>query len=66
MQKNVSSGPHAIHIEKRDASKISTAVRRLCGQPSTGPNGVAAQSTAARSRPISWSARKTTDILSNC
>ncbi|GHE93090.1 hypothetical protein GCM10018772_16070 [Streptomyces fumanus] len=36
-----------------------TAVRRLCGQLSGGPSGVAAQSTAARSRPISGSAVNT-------
>ena len=56
MQKNVSCGPQAIHIGKRDDSRMSTAVCRLCGQDPGGPSGVAAQSTAARSRPTSSSA----------
>ena len=37
MQKNVSSGPHAIHIGNRDDSRMLTAVRRLCGQPDGEP-----------------------------
>ena len=45
MQKNVSSGPHAIHIENRDESRMLTAVRRLCGQPAGSPRGVADQFT---------------------
>ncbi len=47
----MSSGPHAIHMENRDASMIRTTEIRLCGHCSGGPRGVDAQSTAARSRP---------------
>ena len=59
LQKNVRSGPHAIHIANRDVSRIRTAVMRLGGQPASGPTPVAAQSTASRSRPTSPPARST-------
>ena len=39
MQKKVSRGPHAIHIEKRDDSRMLTAVRRLWGQVAGAPAG---------------------------
>jgi hypothetical protein len=51
LQKNVSSGPHAIHMENREDSRMLTAVRKLCGQPEGTPSGVAAQSIRARSAP---------------
>src|SRR4051794_29164504 len=38
---------------KREASTVRTAKRRLAGQPSTGPSGVADQSYAAIRRPAS-------------
>ena len=47
LQKNVSSGPHAIHIAKREPSTIRTAVCRLSGHVSAGPSGVVAQSCPA-------------------
>lgn len=53
LQKKVSSGPQAIHIEKREVMSIRTTVCRLRGHALSGPSGVAAQSTARRSRPIS-------------
>ena len=47
----MSSGPHAIHIEKREVSTIRTAARRLGGHSDDGPSGVEAQSKASiRSR----------------
>src|SRR5690349_17813043 len=59
LQKKVSSGPHAIHIGKRDDSRMLTAVCRLCGHVSGCPSGVLSQSTLARSPPTSPSAPKT-------
>ncbi|MFN8072717.1 MAG: hypothetical protein U0R66_13050 [Mycobacterium sp.] len=53
MQKNVNSGPQAIHMANRDDNNVLTVVRRLCGQPAGTPSGVEAQSTAARSAPTS-------------
>ena len=51
LQKNVSSGPHAIHILKRDVSSTWTMLASARGHCSGGPIGVAAQSTASRSCP---------------
>src|SRR5215213_3281855 len=39
LQKNVSCGPHAIHIANREVRTMLTTVRRLCGQVSGGPPG---------------------------
>jgi hypothetical protein len=43
----VSSEPHAIHIEKREASTIRTAASRLGGQSRIGPSGVDVQSNSS-------------------
>ncbi len=45
----MSSGPHAIHMEKRESMSIRTTVVRLRGHCCGGPSGVAAQSTADKS-----------------
>src|SRR6266404_4030218 len=47
------SGPHQINIGWLVLSRIRTAVRRLCGQPSGGPSGFAAQSKLRVNAPIS-------------
>src|SRR4051794_5093792 len=56
LQKNVRSGPHAIHIENLEVSMRRTTDSRLRGQLSGGPSGVAAQSTSRRSAPT-WPLR---------
>lgn len=51
MQKKTSSGPHAIHMEKREPIIRRTVLRRLADHESVVPRGVAAQSTASYARP---------------
>src|SRR4051812_46264326 len=40
----MSSGPHQTNIGKRECRQMPTAIRKLCGQLSTGPSAVLAQS----------------------
>src|SRR5215210_2950109 len=47
------SRPHQMNIGWRVFSSSRTAVRRVCGQASGGPSGVAAQSKALIRAPIS-------------
>ena len=47
------SGPHQRNIGKGDVSKMLRAVRRLCGQSSTAPRGVRAQSMDRMRAPAS-------------
>src|SRR4051794_1459770 len=51
LQKNVSSGPQAIHIAKRLVSTTPTMLVRLRGHASGGPTGVWSHWTASRSWP---------------
>src|SRR3954453_10918124 len=48
----VSSGPHAIHMGKRDVSRMRTVVLRLGGQKTASPSGVAPQLKSRTSSPI--------------
>jgi hypothetical protein len=48
-------GPHQTNIGKRELRQIDTAMRRLSGQPATGPSGVRDQSDARSRRPVSVS-----------
>ena len=60
LQRNVSSGPHAIHIENREVRTTCTIERRLCGHVAGGPSGVCSQSTFIMSAPTSpadWNRR---------
>src|SRR5512146_2090604 len=47
------SAPHQTRIGNREWRHVLTVVRRLCGHPETGPNGVDAQSIDRISAPIS-------------
>src|SRR5580704_1233679 len=49
----MSCGPHQMNIGWLVLSRIRTAVRRLCGQVSGGPSGLADQGYARVSAPIS-------------
>src|SRR5919205_350777 len=49
----VSSGPHQIRIGNREFKQILTEVRKLWGQPFTGPRGVWDQSFERIKAPIS-------------
>ena len=50
------SGPHHTNMGKRELRQMLTAMRRACGQRSTGPSGVAAQSVDSSSLPVSVAA----------
>src|SRR5665647_394179 len=57
------SGPHQIHIGWLVLSRMRNAVRRLCGQDSGFPSGVADQSWARVNAPISPPpARKSAEV----
>jgi hypothetical protein len=58
LQKNVSWGPHAIHMENRERSIVPSAEQRLGGHVALAPSGVLAQSTSPRRAPTSPPAAK--------
>src|SRR6266487_6244230 len=47
------SGPQKMQLAKREFRQRLTAVRRLCGQPATGPSGEEDQSKERMNAPIS-------------
>ena len=58
-----SSRPHHTRIGNRECRHVLTMVRRLWGQPDTGPSGVADQSRECISAPISPPPGRTGSIL---
>src|SRR3954471_16790534 len=59
----MSSGPHHTNIGKRECKQMPTAIRKLCGQLSTGPSPVLAQSKSRTRAAISPPAAFTSDII---